>query len=179
MKSCLKVTSALLWHALWFCCLENTTKEFQLNKCLDNISLLLVSLHVRSLMFILLIPGEYLVKTGATWEIKVPLVGIPHRRTLNPLWKLQLVTQIINDGLKMKRIGFVSHHSVPVGDVKLFITEEDLSAKEILQRCEDQQKISQEKNNFLGKCFRDIYNSLFYVPLDRRHRETGKHYILF
>ena len=40
--------------------------EFQLNKCLDNISLLLVSLHVRSLMFILLIPGEYLVKTGAT-----------------------------------------------------------------------------------------------------------------
>ena len=104
-------------------------------------------------------------------------VGIPHKRTLNPLWKLQLVTQIINDGLKMRRIGFVSHHSVPVGDVKLFITEEDLSAKEILQRCEDQQKISQEKNNFLGKCFRDIYNSLFYVPLDRRHRKTGKHYI--
>ena len=62
-------------------------------------------------------------------------VGIPHKRTLNPPWKLQLVTQIINDGLKMKRIGFV----------KLFITEEDLSAKEILQRCEDQQKISQEK----------------------------------
>ena len=102
-------------------------------------------------------------------------VGIPHKRTLNPPWKLQLVTQIINDGLKMKRIGFVSHHSVPVGDVKLFITEEDLSAKEILQR--SAKDFARKKNNFLGKCFRDIYNSLFYVALDRRHRKTGKHYI--